>query len=72
MIISRLIKAMCDKSMTQKQLAQATGLTEAAISKYLCGKQITHEESLVKICKALDVSADWLLGIEKEVRNDCN
>ena len=64
MIVSRLVKAMGDRGYNQKQLAQATGLTEAAICRYLKGNRNAGEVALVKLSRALNVSVDWLLGVE--------
>ena len=66
MIPSRLAKALGDRNWTQKDLAQATGITEAAVSRCARGQTAAREDTLVKICRALNVSADWLIGLEDE------
>lgn len=65
MIASRLLKAMSDKGFNQKQLAEAAGLTRAAVCRYLQGSRTAREDALIAISKTLDVSIDWLLGAEK-------
>ena len=66
MIPSRLAKALGDRNWTQKDLAQATGMTKAEVSRYARGQTAAREDTLVKICRALNVSADWLIGLEDE------
>ena len=65
---TRLRKTMEEKHITQEKLSSKTGLTTVAIS-YICGNRGINPsyESLVKICKALDVSADYLLFGKGEV-----
>lgn len=67
MIRSRMAKALADNKMTQRDLAKKADLTEAAVSKYMSGERAANEISLIKICNALNVSADFLLGIEAEL-----
>lgn len=50
------------RNMTRKQLAEASGLTEAAISRYISGTRTPKSISLSAIAKALDVTSDELLG----------
>lgn len=52
---------MKEKEMSQKQLAAASGITEAAISKYISGEREPRITFLKRIADALDVSADEFL-----------
>jgi transcriptional regulator with XRE-family HTH domain len=56
--------------MSRKQLAEASGLTEAAISRYITGSRTPKTISLSAIAKALDVTSDELLGNTKDSSND--
>lgn len=58
----KLILFRKDRGMTQVQLAKATGLRQDWISHFECGRRIPTISNLVKICRALDVSADCLIG----------
>ena len=49
------------KNITQKQLAEITGITESAVSHYVKGDRIPRGMTLVKIAKALGTTADDLL-----------
>lgn len=48
--------------MTQRDLALSTGLTEAAISRYVSGAREPRAVTIAKIAKALDVTPQELLG----------
>ena len=58
----RIQSLMETRGMTRKQLAEASGLTEAAISRYITGARHPKSISLSAIAKALDVTTDELLG----------
>lgn len=49
-------------NMTQKELANKAGVTEATISRYLSGARSPRGEILSKIASILGVSTDYLLG----------
>lgn len=53
------------KGMTQSALSKATEIDPGTISTYYNGTRCPDAINLGKIAKALDVSADYLLGIEK-------
>lgn len=52
--------------MTQKDLAKASGITQAAVSRYMKSDRMPTGRVLVSICKALEVTPNWLLGWEEE------
>ena len=62
----RLKKELETRRITQRYLAQITGLTEVSISRYITGDRVPKANVLLKICKALHVSPDYLLGWEYE------
>lgn len=57
----RLKLTMQLRGMTQRELAEKTGLTEASISRYVSGQRVPNVESLMKICEALMIYSDYLL-----------
>lgn len=61
----RLSYAIKSAGMTQRALAEAVGLTEGAVSRWLSATTIPTEK-LQAVCRALGVSADWLLGLAQE------
>lgn len=59
----RLKKVLAERGMMQKELAEKIGVNEMAISRYVHGGRIVSASILIDICKALNVSADYLLGL---------
>lgn len=59
----RLKAALNSRHMMQKELAEKVGVNEMAISRYIHGGRIVSVPILIEICKALNVSADYLLGL---------
>ena len=57
----KILRIMKEKGMSQKQLATASGITEAAISKYISGEREPRITFLKCIADALDVPADEFL-----------
>ena len=57
----KILRIMKEKEMSQKQLARASGITEAAISKYISGEREPRITFLKRIADALDVPADEFL-----------
>ena len=58
------------REMTRKELCKKTGLTEAAISRYITGKREPKSITLSEIAKALDVTVDELVGTACEQKSD--
>ena len=60
----RLEDAIKKQGIKQKQLAEKTGLSESLISDLINGKdrKVNHE-AIIKICKVLNISADYLLAL---------
>lgn len=48
---------------TMKQVADGTGLTESAVSRYESGKREPNGRVISYFCKFYGVSADYLLGL---------
>jgi len=61
----RIKELMKEQSMTQKELARRSGLTEASVSKYLSGARKPQLEAIIALAKTLNTDADYLLGFEK-------
>ena len=54
-----------EKHLTQKQLAQMLDISESCYGGYEQGYREPDFKTLIKICKALDVTSDYLLGLEE-------
>lgn len=57
----RLNMILYEQELSQADLDKRTGIGRANISRYVCNKQMPTVDSLIAICKTLNVSADWLL-----------
>lgn len=70
----RLKRALTAKGISQRELGRRIGATQASVSHYVKGKRLPGTVVLYKICKELDVSADWLLGLKRKESdmNDSN
>ena len=55
--------ALSHRDMNQKQLAERMGVTEVSISRWMHGTRIPKVSDLKKLCKVMNVSADWLLDL---------
>lgn len=51
----------------QSDLAAAAGVTKQCISDYKYGRSVPSIDTLYLICKYLDVSADYLLGLTDDM-----
>ncbi len=60
----RLKQALKDNQMSQIALAQKIGMSQGVVNNYCTGKREPTLDVLILICKALNESADYLLGIE--------
>lgn len=63
---SRLAALLREKGITQKELAVKTGLTPAAVSRYVSGARMPREIVVAKIAKELGVQPAALVGTEGE------
>ena len=67
----RRIAALLDKQgMNQRQLAEATNLTPAAISRYISGAREPRAITVAAIAKALRVEPADIIGDESTERTD--
>ena len=62
----RISKLLENKGLTQKELAEKSGVTESAMSYYVKGDRTPRSDVLSRIAKALDTSTDYLLGNSSE------
>lgn len=61
----RLRQLRKQKNLTQKQLAALVGVKNSIISFYEVGERMPSPEMVVKLASALNVSTDYLLGMNK-------
>lgn len=53
-----------ERKLSYKQMAKLIGFSDTALGKWEKGKQIPTIETLIRLCKFFNVSADYLLGLE--------
>lgn len=62
-IQKRLRESIESSQISQKELAQAVGVSPQTISKYMKKDIFPALDTLAKLCKVLDVRADYILGL---------
>ena len=67
---SNLVLFRKKKSLKQRDLAAALGVSASAVSSWETGTSTPHLETLYKICDVLDISISDLLGIEDHYSSD--
>lgn len=65
MFYEKIEKILKEKHLTLNKLAKGAGITQSGTSRWKTGTMPSCE-ALVKICKYLHVSADYLLDLENE------
>ena len=70
-IFGERVKLQLEKNnISQKELAEKTGITEATISRYISSQRIPKATEILKIAKVLNCTSDFLLGIDsKGIKN---
>jgi transcriptional regulator with XRE-family HTH domain len=67
----RLSRLRVERGYSQRELAKVIGIGHTLISDYETGRLRLNDEILTKLCKALDISSDVLLGLQaSEKTND--
>lgn len=61
----RLQECLAERSWSQSDLARASGITRASISRYVKDDRQPNMKQAVAIADALMVSLDWLFGREE-------
>lgn len=62
----RLTELLKEQRVTQKELAERVGVTEASISRYMNSDRIPKSEIIANIATALHTTSDYLLGTEEQ------
>lgn len=66
----RLAAARALRSLRQIDMAEALGVNKFTVSKWERGLQLPDADTIYRICKLLDISADFLLGLNETVRHE--
>lgn len=57
------------KGLSQRELAKMIDVPHSQISRYENGQHM-NEDTIKKICKALEVNADYFLGLTEDEKKD--
>ena len=61
-ISERIFERLRQLSMTQKEFSESTGIQQSTISEWKKNKTNPSSDKILIICKALDVTPEWLLS----------
>lgn len=62
----RLNEVLENEDIKQSVLASTIGIARQCITDYKSGKSFPSVQTLSALCRALDISADYLLGLEDD------
>lgn len=65
----RLVLAREKRGKSQKELSDLIGIKQQQYARYEKGINIMPITHLYKICIALDISADYILGLNNEIKS---
>ncbi len=64
-IQQRLRDAIKNSGIEQKEIARQIGVSPQTVSKYMKKDIFPALDTLAKLCRVLDVSSDYILGIKE-------
>ncbi len=64
-IQQRLRDAIKSSGIEQKEIARQIGVSPQTVSKYMKKDIFPALDTLAKLCRVLDVSSDYILGIKE-------
>ena len=67
---ARLTALLRERGMSQKELAEATNLTPAAVSRYINGERVPRAITIAALAKALGVKPADITGTADEQETD--
>ncbi len=63
-IKKRLIEELTNSKFTKKEIADKIGVSPEMITQYITTNNLPTLENFAKLCKELDLSADYILGLK--------
>lgn len=61
----RLKLSLKQNGMSQNELARRIGMSQSVVNNYCTGKREPSLETFVLICKTLEETADYMLGLDE-------
>ena len=68
--MNRILNLLHMRKINEIQFAKTLGVKPATISDWITGRSHPKIDTIIKICKEYNVTADWLLEITDEINND--
>ena len=69
-IKKRLSEEIKNSGMTTIEIANLIGVSPEMITQYKTTKKLPKLDTFARLCKALDIDANYILGIENDKKND--
>ena len=66
----RLRQARKNKGLTQTELAEKLGITQKSYQRMETGAHDLKMSTIYQLCKALNISADWLIGLNINTQSE--
>ncbi len=63
-IKERLISELKNSNLTTVEIARRVGVSPEMITQYVTTTKLPKLDTFAKLCKELDLSADYILGLE--------
>ncbi len=70
--MNNLKKIRLKRNLTQKDIAEIINVSDTEVRRKEQGKTVLNEDQIRQLCKALDVRADYLLGLTDEEEEEDN
>ena len=61
----RIRESISQSHYTQKEIAKSIGVSPQTVSKYMKQNIFPALDTLAKLCKLLEISSDYILGISE-------
>lgn len=62
----RILELLSDQNVSQKTLADELQVSRSTLNNYLKGRRWLSPDLICGICRSLDISADYLLGLSDQ------
>lgn len=66
LIKKRLIEELTACSLTKIEIAKKVGVSPEMITQYITTKKMPKLDTFAKLCKELDLSANYILGLSDQ------
>ncbi len=64
-IKKRLTEEILNSGLQKTEIAQKIGVSPEMITQYITTKKLPKLDTFAKLCKELDLSADYILGLKE-------